>query len=165
MQLVWRASSIPFSSPQMDKRPQRTPGMGRQAPFFPPASDRAAGTRRLAVRQCSSGFGSQLPELPGDYYERWRPVATPVTQRRKAYFISRVDKAFKTDPILFTSGRHGCVQTSVRQITADEIEHVRHALPRISERFGHFHRRPLKRIRRAEMTSRQERQPCSKMSW
>jgi hypothetical protein len=26
--------------------------------------------------------------------EHWRPVATPVKQRRKADFISRVDKAF-----------------------------------------------------------------------
>ena len=79
----------------------------------------------------AAGFGSQPPELPrGIYYERWRPVATPVTQRRKAYFISRVDKAFKTDPILFTSKAvTAVIQTSVRQITADEIEYVCHALP------------------------------------
>ena len=38
----------------------------------------------------AANFGAQLPELlRGIYYERWRPVATPVKQRRKADFISR----------------------------------------------------------------------------
>ena len=79
----------------------------------------------------AAGFGSQLPELPrGLYYERWRPVATPVTERRKAYFISRVDKALKTGPILFTSAAVTAVFKLLSdKITAGEIEHVRDTLP------------------------------------
>jgi uncharacterized protein (DUF2267 family) len=46
-----------------------------------------------------------------------------VTQRRKAYFISRVDKAFKTDPILFTSKAVTAVFKLLSdKVTADEIE-------------------------------------------
>ena len=77
------------------------------------------------------GLGAQLPELlRGIYYEHWRPAATPVKQRRKADFIARVDKAFKTDPILFTSEAVAAVfELLSEKITAGEIEDVRHALP------------------------------------
>lgn len=79
----------------------------------------------------AAGFGAQLPELPrGIHYEHWRPVATPVKQRSKADFISRVDNAFKTDPILFTfEAVTAVIELLSDEITAGEIEHVRHALP------------------------------------
>ena len=84
----------------------------------------------LSVNVAAS-FGAQLPELWwGIYYEHWRPVATPVKQRRKVDFIARVDKAFKTDPILFTFEAVTAVfELLFDKITAGEIEHVRHALP------------------------------------
>jgi uncharacterized protein (DUF2267 family) len=74
----------------------------------------------------AANFGAELPELlRGIYYERWRPVATPVKQRRKADFISRVDRAFKTDPILFASETVTAVfELLSNNITAGEIEHV-----------------------------------------
>jgi uncharacterized protein (DUF2267 family) len=79
----------------------------------------------------AAGFGAQLPELlRGIYYEHWRPVATPVKQRHKGDFIARVNKAFKTDPILFTSEAITAVfELLSEKITAGEIEHIRHALP------------------------------------
>ena len=82
----------------------------------------------LSVNAATS-FGAQLPELPrGIYHECWRPVATPVKQCRKADFMSRVNKAFKTDPILFASETVTAVfELLSDKITADEIEHVRHA--------------------------------------
>ena len=76
-----------------------------------------------ALRDCLSvnaaaGFGvAAAGALQGRiYYEHWRPVATAVKQRRKADFISRVDKAFKNRarPLHFRDC-HGCVRTSVRQ--------------------------------------------------
>lgn len=84
----------------------------------------------LSVNE-AAGLGAQLPELlRGVYYEHWRPAATPVKQRHKADFIARVDKAFKTDPILFTSEAVGAVfELLSDKITAGEIEEVRHALP------------------------------------
>jgi uncharacterized protein (DUF2267 family) len=84
----------------------------------------------LSVNE-AAGLGAQLPELlRGVYYEHWRPAATPVKQRHKADFIARVDKAFKTDPILFTSEAVRAVfELLSDKITAGEIEDVRHALP------------------------------------
>ncbi len=77
------------------------------------------------------GFGAQLPELlRGIYYEHWRPTATPVKRRHKADFIARIDEAFKTDPISFTSDAVSAVfELLSEKITAGEIEDVRNALP------------------------------------
>jgi uncharacterized protein (DUF2267 family) len=86
---------------------------------------------------------AQLPELlRGIYYEHRRPIVTPANERHMADFMARVDKAFKADPILFTSeGVTAVLELLSEKLTAGEIEHVRYALPPISERFGHFPRR------------------------
>jgi uncharacterized protein (DUF2267 family) len=79
----------------------------------------------------AANFGAQLPELlRGVYYEHWRPIATPVKERHKADFIARVEKAFKADPIVFTSEAVTAVfELLSEKLTAGEIEHVRHVLP------------------------------------
>ena len=76
-------------------------------------------------------FGAQLPALlRGVYYEHWRPAATPVPDRHRKDFLARVDEAFATDPILFTSEAASAVfELLTGKIAAGEIEKVRHALP------------------------------------
>lgn len=77
------------------------------------------------------GLGAQLPELlRGVYYEHWRPTTTPVKDRHKADFIARIDHAFRTDPIPFTSDAVTAVfELLSDKIAAGEIEDVRHELP------------------------------------
>jgi len=76
-------------------------------------------------------FGAQLPALlRGVYYEHWRPAATPVAERHRRNFLARVDEAFRTDPILFTSEAVSAVfELLTDKIAAGEIDKVRHALP------------------------------------
>ena len=70
----------------------------------------------------AANFGAQLPELlRGIYYEHWRPIATPVKERHKADFIARVDKAFKADPILFTSEAVTTVFEEARRAVSDAL--------------------------------------------
>ena len=76
-------------------------------------------------------LGAQFPELlRGVYYEHWRPTATPVKPRHKDDFIARIDDAFKSDPILFTSEAVTTVfELLSDNIAAGEIEHIRHEFP------------------------------------
>jgi uncharacterized protein (DUF2267 family) len=76
-------------------------------------------------------LAAQLPALlRGVYYEHWRPAVTPVTERHSQNFLARVDEAFRTDPILFTSEAVSAVfELLTDKIAAGEIEKVRHALP------------------------------------
>jgi uncharacterized protein (DUF2267 family) len=76
-------------------------------------------------------LGAQLPELlRGVYYEHWRPAITPVKPRNVDAFITRIDNAFKSDPLIFTPEAVTAVFTLLnRKITAGEIDDVRHALP------------------------------------
>ena len=99
----------------------------------------------LSVNVAAS-FGAQLPELlRGIYYEHWRPVATPVKQRREVDFIALVDKAFKTDPILFTSRpSRRCLSFCLTKSRLAKSSTYAMLCPRISEHFGRFHRRPLR---------------------
>lgn len=84
----------------------------------------------LSVNE-AAGFGAQLPELlRGIYYEHWRPATTPVKNRHKADFIARIDNAFQTDPITFTSDAVTAVfELLSAKIAAGEIDKVRHELP------------------------------------
>ena len=84
----------------------------------------------LSVNE-AAGFGAQLPELlRGIYYEHWRPATTPVKNRHKADFIARIDNAFRTDPITFTSDAVTAVfELLSAKIAAGEIDKVRHELP------------------------------------
>jgi uncharacterized protein (DUF2267 family) len=79
----------------------------------------------------AAAFGAQLPELlRGIYYEHWRPVATPVKQRRKADFIPPGRQSVQNGSILFTSEAVATVfELLSEKVTAGGIEHVRHALP------------------------------------
>jgi uncharacterized protein (DUF2267 family) len=76
-------------------------------------------------------LGAQLPTLlRGVYYEHWRPAATPVKQRSKADFITRIAAAFQNDPIAVTSEAVTAVfELLSDKIAAGEIEGVRHELP------------------------------------
>lgn len=76
-------------------------------------------------------LGAQFPALlRGVYYEHWRPAATPTKQRGKAYFLRRVDEAFKTDPIDDTAEAVSAVfELLSRKIAGGEIDDVRQALP------------------------------------
>lgn len=84
----------------------------------------------LSVNE-AAGFGAQLPELlRGIYYEHWRPATTPVKNRHKADFIAKIDNAFRTDPITFTSDAVTAVfELLSAKIAAGEIDKVRHELP------------------------------------
>ena len=84
----------------------------------------------LSVNE-AAGFGAQLPELlRGIYYEHWRPATTPVKNRHKADFIARIENAFRTDPITFTSDAVTAVfELLSAKIAAGEIDKVRHELP------------------------------------
>lgn len=84
----------------------------------------------LSVNE-AAGFGAQLPELlRGVYYEHWRPATTPVKKRHKADFIARIDSAFRTDPITFTSDAVTAVfELLSAKIAAGEIDKVCHELP------------------------------------
>ena len=84
----------------------------------------------LSVNE-AAGFGAQLPELlRGIYYEHWRPATTPVKNRYKADFIAKIDNAFRTDPITFTSDAATAVfELLSAKIAAGEIDKVRHELP------------------------------------
>jgi len=77
-------------------------------------------------------LGAQLPTLlRGVYYEHWRPATTPVRERHKEHFLSRIDDAFKIDPIVFTPDAVSAVfQLLSNKIAAGEIDNVRHALPK-----------------------------------
>jgi len=77
-------------------------------------------------------FGAQLPELlRGVYYEQWQPAKTPVKRRRKVDFVARVDHAFESDPLVFTSEAISTVfQFLSDKITPGEIEHVQGAVAR-----------------------------------
>ncbi len=76
-------------------------------------------------------FGAQLPELlRGVYYEQWQPAKTPVKRRSKVDLVTRVDRAFQTNPLVFTPEAISTVfQFLSDKITPGEIEHVHHALP------------------------------------
>ena len=84
----------------------------------------------LSVNE-AAGFGAQLPELlRGIYSEHWRPATTPVKNRHKADFIARIENAFRTDPITFTSDAVTAVfELLSAKIAAGEIDKVRHELP------------------------------------
>jgi Uncharacterized conserved protein (DUF2267) len=64
----------------------------------------------------AANFGAELPELlRGIYYERWRPVATPVKQRRKAVHLPGGQSVQNGSHSLRFRDCHGCVRTSVQQ--------------------------------------------------
>jgi uncharacterized protein (DUF2267 family) len=76
-------------------------------------------------------LGAQLPMLlRGTYYEHWRPATTPVSNRHRDDFLARVDEAFRSDPILFTSEAVSAVfELLTDKIGSGEIDKVRHSLP------------------------------------
>ena len=73
----------------------------------------------------------KLPTLlRGVYYEQWRPATTPVTERSRAAFIDRIDRAFAKDPIMVTEEAVSIAFSVLnKKISAGEIEDVRSALP------------------------------------
>ncbi|MBZ0148563.1 MAG: DUF2267 domain-containing protein [Pseudorhodoplanes sp.] len=79
----------------------------------------------------SADFAAQLPTLlRGVYYEQWRPATTPVTERSRAAFIDRIDRAFAKDPIMVTEEAVSIAFSVLnKKISAGEIEDVRSALP------------------------------------
>lgn len=79
----------------------------------------------------AANLAAQLPELlRGVYYEQWRPADTPVKQRSSDDFITRIARAFVTDPIIFTPEAISAVFALLNaRISAGEVHDVRHALP------------------------------------
>lgn len=79
----------------------------------------------------AADLAAQLPELlRGVYYEHWRPAKVPVKDRTKADFLARVDAAFQTDPLDFTSDAVFAVFATLSDRISDgEIEDVRNSLP------------------------------------
>jgi uncharacterized protein (DUF2267 family) len=77
------------------------------------------------------GFGAQLPILlRGIYYEHWRPAETPVANRAKADFLTRIDNAFELDPIPYTPDTLIAVFDLLSsKIDPGEVAHLRRALP------------------------------------
>jgi uncharacterized protein (DUF2267 family) len=58
---------------------------------------------RLSIG-AAANLGALLPALlRGIYFEHRRPANTPVTERRRQNFLVRIDDAFRTDPLRFTS--------------------------------------------------------------
>jgi uncharacterized protein (DUF2267 family) len=76
-------------------------------------------------------LAAQLPTLlRGVYYEQWRPAAVPVKQRAKADFITRIDAAFRNDPLPDTEFAVMAVFALLSEkVTGGEIADVRQALP------------------------------------
>lgn len=75
-------------------------------------------------------LGAQLPLLiKGLYYEGWNPSATPVKDRDRADFVSRISREFGTDPLAEPEAAI-CAVFSVlnSRVSAGEIEDVRGAL-------------------------------------
>lgn len=79
----------------------------------------------------AADLAAQLPELlRGVYYEHWRPAITPVRERSRADFLSRVDDAFKSDPLVFAPDAVATVFAMLSdKISGGEIEDVRRSLP------------------------------------
>ncbi|HET9903236.1 MAG TPA: DUF2267 domain-containing protein [Xanthobacteraceae bacterium] len=77
-------------------------------------------------------LGAQLPALlRGAYYEQWHPAATPVAERSRADFIARVNRDFRTDPLIATDEAVTFVFDLLNdKISGGEIADVRQALPR-----------------------------------
>ena len=115
----------------------------------------------------AAGFGSQPPEPRGNSItsargpsrRRSRSAARPISSRE---WIKRSKQTPSSSlPLLSRLCSNFC-PTKSRLV---EIEHVRHLCRGYQSALATSIAGRLKRIRRAEMTSRQERQPCSRMSW
>jgi uncharacterized protein (DUF2267 family) len=68
--------------------------------------------------------------LRGVFYEQWRPVHTPVRQRKRDHFLARVDAAFAANPLADTAAAVGAVFDLLSEkISIGEVEKVRGRLP------------------------------------
>jgi len=68
----------------------------------------------------AADLGAQLPMLVrGIYYEGWNPSATPVTERNRDDFVTRLQTDFKTDPL----GNPDAAITAVLTVIASHLNH------------------------------------------
>jgi uncharacterized protein (DUF2267 family) len=79
----------------------------------------------------ATDLAAQLPTLlRGVYYDQWRPQTTPVKERDKKSFLSRIDRDFFNDPIEDLEKAVTAVFLLLSsKVTAGEIADVRQALP------------------------------------
>lgn len=81
-------------------------------------------------QQEMTDLAAQFPALiRGIYFEGWKPLATPVENRRKEDFIARVEAAFANDRLNDPDAAVSAVFRLLdRHISRGEIEEVRNAL-------------------------------------
>lgn len=89
------------------------------------------GARDCLPHDEAADLAAQLPTLlRGVFYEQWRPVHTPVRQRKRDDFLARVDVAFAADPLADTAAAVGAVFDLLSEkISLGEVEKVRGRLP------------------------------------
>lgn len=77
-------------------------------------------------------LGAQLPLLVrGVYYEGWHPANTPVKERDKQAFLSRIEKSFENDPMDDPQEAVSAVFWLLgTRISEGEINDVRQSLPK-----------------------------------